>query len=103
MQKENKIKVLETKLGEKSGGGATIKILDSAQQTKTLGFKNSQQRLVSGGKIQIPKENAEKALVEGIRKRPILEDSPVSVSKPILKPPIPPSPLQEDSKIKSED
>ena len=41
MQKENKIKVLETKLGEKSGGGATIKILDSAQQTKTLGFKNS--------------------------------------------------------------
>ena len=34
MQKENKIKVLEAKLGDKSNGGAAVKIIDSAQQNK---------------------------------------------------------------------
>lgn len=41
MQKENKIKVLETKLGDKSGGGATVKIIETSQQNKSTGFKNS--------------------------------------------------------------
>lgn len=34
MQKENKIKVLEAKLGDKSNGGAAVKIIDSVQQNK---------------------------------------------------------------------
>lgn len=91
MQKENKIKVLETKLGEKSTGGASVKIHEQAPKSI---MKNSQQKLVSGGKVTA-KEDAEKQLIEGIRKRPILEDSPVLNSKPKIRPPIAPSPLQE--------
>ena len=80
LKKDNKIKMLETKLGVGSAAGKQVSDLPKPA------LKTQNQKQVSGGKILFGKDDShEKYVVESIKKRPVKfqEEAPQPKQEPV--------------------